>query len=316
MNEIAAVGHRIVHGGDLFNQSARITGGVIDAIESCVPLAPLHNPGHLVGIRACIAELGKQTPQVAVFDTAFHQTMPEHAFIYAVPYEYYEKLRVRRYGFHGTSHFYVSRRAAELLGKPAEELKIITCHMGNGSSVCAVDGGKSVDTSMGFTPLDGVPMGTRSGGIDPAILPYIAEHEHLSIDEIADVLNKKSGVLGISGVGSDFRDLHAAEAEGNARAALALRHFAYCVKKYVGAYAAAMGGAHAIVFTAGIGENNRLVRRWVCEGLEYMGFTLDLEKNDTSAEAIVSADGSPGKILVIPTDEELVIARDTLALTK
>ncbi|MDR0248282.1 MAG: acetate kinase [Oscillospiraceae bacterium] len=316
MSEIAAVGHRIVHGGDLFNKSVRIDPGVIAAIESCVPLAPLHNPGHLVGIRACIAELGEAIPQVAVFDTAFHQTMPEHAYIYALPYEYYEKHKVRRYGFHGTSHGYVSARAAQILGKPLTELKIITCHMGNGSSLCAVDGGKSVDTSMGFTPLDGVPMGTRSGALDPAILTYIAEHEGLTFAQISEMLNKKSGVLGISGISSDFRDLHAADANGDARAKLALRHFAHCVKKYIGAFAAVMGGCDALVFTAGIGENNRLMRLWVCEGLEYMGLVIDPQKNDTSAEAVVSAPGSRGSILVVPTNEELVIARDTLALTR
>ncbi|MCL2030126.1 MAG: acetate kinase [Oscillospiraceae bacterium] len=312
MNEISAVGHRVVHGGEAFNGSVLIDEKVLAAVEECVPLAPLHNPPNLVGIAACRAILG-DVPQAAVFDTAFHQTMPDKAFIYALPYEYYETMKIRRYGFHGTSHLYVSRRAAELLDRPLEELKLITCHMGNGTSVTAVDGGRSVDTSMGFTPLEGVPMGTRCGSIDPAIIEYLATQHGMEIAEINSAMNKKSGVLGISGVSSDFRDLDAAADGGNRRAQLAIDVFAYDVRKYIGAYAAAMGGCDALIFTAGIGENNARMRARIAAGLDFMGLRLDPARNG-ARETVISADGSPGQILVIPTNEELVIARDCAAL--
>ena len=314
MDEIGAIGHRVVHGGEAFNASVRITDEVIAAIEACVPLAPLHNPPNLIGIRAC-AEVMPGVPQVAVFDTAFHQTMPRKAYLYAIPYDCYERLKVRRYGFHGTSHRYVAERAAELLGRPLEELKIITCHMGNGSSLAAVNGGASVDTSMGFTPLEGVPMGTRSGSIDPAIIQYLMVKDNLAVTQVVGMLNKKSGVLGISGVSSDFRDLLGAALDGNDRAQDALDIFTYNVKKTVGGYAAAMGGCDALVFTAGIGENHVVVRRMVSEGLGYMGLELDEEKNRTfKGEGFISTDASPNKIMVVPTNEELVIAMDTMAL--
>ncbi len=316
MNEIIAVGHRVVHGGEFFNKSVLIDEKVVKAIEECVPLAPLHNPPNLIGIRACQAVMGDKVPQVAVFDTAFHQTMPETAFIYALPYEYYEKYKVRRYGFHGTSHYYVSNRCAEILGKKREDLKIITCHLGNGSSITAINQGKSVDTSMGFTPLEGVPMGTRSGNIDPAIIEFIMSKENMTVEEATSVLNKKSGMLGISGVSSDFRDLHAAADSGNHRAQLALDNFAYSVRKIIGGYAAAMGGCDALIFTAGVGENNYVMREMIATNLDYMGLSLDLVKNNTRKEAIVSTDDSKGKIIVIPTNEELVIALDTERLSK
>lgn len=308
MGEIDAIGHRVVHGGELFSESVLIDAAVIRAIEECVPLAPLHNPPNLIGIRAC-EEVMPGVPQVAVFDTAFHQTMPERAYLYAVPYEYYERLKVRRYGFHGTSHRYVSERAAKILGRTG--LKVVTCHMGNGSSVAAVSDGASVDTSMGFTPLEGVPMGTRSGSIDPAVIEYLMKRENLSAAQVLDILNKKSGVLGVSGVSSDFRDLLAAF-ETNRRARNALELFTYHVKKTVGALAAAMGGCDALVFTAGIGENNPVIRGMVCSGLSFMGLTLDEELNKTAkGESVISTPDSRGKILVIPTNEELVIAEDT-----
>ncbi len=306
MGEIDAIGHRVVHGGELFSASVLITPPVISAIEECVPLAPLHNPPNLVGIRAC-EEVMPGVPQVAVFDTAFHQTMPKMAYLYAIPYEYYKRLKVRRYGFHGTSHRYVSRRASELLGR--DDLKTVTCHMGNGSSVAAVKNGISVDTSMGFTPLEGVPMGTRSGNIDPAIIEYLMNRENLTSAQVLDILNKKSGMLGVSGVSSDFRDLLAS---ANPRAEYALDLFTYSVKKTVGAFAAAMDGCDALVFTAGVGENNPSIRKRISEGLDFMGLVLDDEKNQAArGECVISADGSPSKILVIPTDEELVIADDT-----
>ena len=311
MSEIDAVGHRVVHGGEKFAASARIDADVMAALEECIPLAPLHNPANITGIKACQAVM-PSTPMVAVFDTAFHQTMPAKSYIYALPYEYYEKDKVRRYGFHGTSHRYVSGRAAAMLGKPIEELKIITCHLGNGSSVSAIDGGKSVDTSMGFTPLAGVPMGTRSGDLDAGILEYLMNKYGLDIKEMLNVLNKKSGVLGISGVSSDFRDLEEAAKAGNARAQLALDSFQYSVKKLVGAYAAAMGGVDAIVFTAGVGENDAVTRMAIASGLEFMGVKMDAEANNTRGhEAVVSAADSKVKVLLIPTDEELMIAMDT-----
>ena len=315
MKEIDAVGHRVVHGGETFNQSVRIDGKVMAALEECIPLAPLHNPANITGIKACEAVMGEGVPQVAVFDTAFHQTMPAKAYTYALPYEYYEKDHVRRYGFHGTSHRYVSARAADMLGKPIEALRIITCHLGNGSSIAAVDHGKSVDTSMGFTPLAGLPMGTRSGDLDAGILEYLMNKYGMDIKEMLNVLNKKSGVLGISGVSSDFRDLETAAKEGSERAALALESFYYGVKKYIGAYAAAMGGADAIVFTAGVGENSASTRLAIASGLEYMGVKMDEAANDVRGkEAVVSAVDSKVKVLLIPTDEELMIAKDTAAI--
>ncbi|MCI9310067.1 MAG: acetate kinase [Lawsonibacter sp.] len=311
MKEIDAVGHRVVHGGEKFAKSVLITGEVMAAIEECNPLAPLHNPANIIGIKACQA-LMPDTPMVAVFDTAFHQTMPAAAYMYALPYEYYEKDKVRRYGFHGTSHKYVTQRAAEMLGKPIEELKLISCHLGNGSSIAAVDGGKSVDTSMGFTPLAGLPMGTRSGDLDAGIMEYLMNKYNLDIKEMLNILNKKSGVLGISGVSSDFRDLDDAADKGNHLAGLAVEIFNYGVKKYIGAYAAAMGGVDAIVFTAGVGENSAPNRMDIASGLEFMGVKMDAEANNVRGkETVISAADSKVKVLLIPTDEELMIAMDT-----
>ena len=316
MKEIDAVGHRVVHGGEAFNKSVLITDEVMKAIEDCIPLAPLHNPANLTGIRAC-QKVMPGVPMVAVFDTAFHQTMPAKAYMYALPYEYYENDKVRRYGFHGTSHKYVAGRAAAMLGKKPEELKLISCHLGNGSSVTAVDGGKSVDTSMGFTPLAGLPMGTRAGDLDAGILQYVMNKYGLSIDEMLNVLNKKSGVEGLSGVSSDFRDLENAAAEGNEKASLSREKFAYEVKKYVGAYAAAMGGVDAIIFTAGVGENDKAIRAMVCKGLEYMGVKLDDEANSVrDKETVISTADSKVKVLLIPTNEELMIAMDTASIVK
>ena len=317
MAEIDAVGHRVVHGGEAFAGSVRITDEVMKALEDCIPLAPLHNPANITGINACTAVMGKDVPQVAVFDTAFHQTMPAKAYMYALPYEYYEKDKVRRYGFHGTSHKYVSGRAAAMLGKKPEELKLISCHLGNGSSIAAVDGGKSVDTSMGFTPLAGLPMGTRSGDLDAGILQYLMNKYNMSIDDMLNVLNKKSGVEGLSGISSDFRDLENAAAEGNERALLAEEKFSYEVKKYVGAYAAAMGGVDAIIFTAGVGENDKGIRSMVCQGLEFMGVKLDAEANNVRGkETVISTPDSKVKVLLIPTNEELMIAMDTASIVK
>ncbi len=316
MEEIDAVGHRVVHGGEKFAQSVLITDEVMAAIEECDPLAPLHNPANIIGIKACQA-LMPGTPMVAVFDTAFHQTMPPVAYTYALPYEYYETDKVRRYGFHGTSHKYVAQRAAAMLGKPIEELKLISCHLGNGSSVTAVDGGKSVDTSMGFTPLAGLPMGTRTGDIDAGILEYLMGRYDMDIKEMLSVMNKKSGVLGISGVSSDFRDLEKAGEEGNARAALAVQVFEYGVKKLIGSYAAAMGGVDAVIFTAGVGENGGGNRASIVSGLEFIGIKIDPEKNKVRGEEIdISAEGATVHTLVIPTNEELMIAIDTAALAK
>ena len=315
MKEIDAVGHRVVHGGEAFAGSVLITDEVMKALEDCIPLAPLHNPANITGINACTAVMGKEVPQVAVFDTAFHQTMPPKAYMYALPHAYYEKDKVRRYGFHGTSHKYVSTRAAAMLGKKPEEVKLISCHLGNGSSVAAVDGGKSVDTSMGFTPLAGVPMGTRSGDVDAGILQYLMNKYGMDIDQMLDVLNKKSGVEGLSGVSSDFRDLENAEEEGNELAILALDKFAYEVKKYVGAYAAAMGGVDAIIFTAGVGENDGGIRTAICQGLEFMGVKMDpATAGIRGEEAVLSAPDSSVKVLLIPTNEELMIAMDTAAI--
>ncbi len=315
MKEIDAVGHRVVHGGETFAHSVRIDGQVLSAMEACVPLAPLHNPANILGVKACSAVMGPNVPQVAVFDTAFHQTMPPVAYTYALPYEYYQQDKVRRYGFHGTSHKYVTQRAADMLGKPIESLKLISCHLGNGSSVAAVAGGKSVDTSMGFTPLAGVPMGTRSGDLDAGILEYLMNKHGMDIKEMLNVLNKKSGVQGLSGVSSDFRDLCAARDAGNGRAALALDLFNYGVKKYIGAYAAAMGGVDAVIFTAGVGENDAEQRLAIASGLEFMGIKMDPDANSIRGkEAIISAIDSKVKVLLIPTNEELMIALETAAL--
>ena len=315
MKEIDAVGHRVVHGGETFAHSVRIDGQVLSAMEACVPLAPLHNPANILGVKACSAVMGPNVPQVAVFDTAFHQTMPPVAYTYALPYEYYQQDKVRRYGFHGTSHKYVTQRAADMLGKPIESLKLISCHLGNGSSVAAVAGGKSVDTSMGFTPLAGVPMGTRSGDLDAGILEYLMNKHGMDIKEMLNVLNKKSGVQGLSGVSSDFRDLCAARDAGNGRAALALDLFNYGVKKYIGAYAAAMGGVDAVIFTAGVGENDAAQRMAIASGLEFMGIKMDSDANSVRGkEAIISAIDSKVKVLLIPTNEELMIALETAAL--
>ncbi|MDR1379284.1 MAG: acetate kinase [Synergistaceae bacterium] len=316
LDELSAVGHRVVHAGEKFATSVKLEPKVMAALKECVPLAPLHNPANIMGIEAVSDALPK-VPQVGVFDTAFHQTMPKAAFIYGVPYGYYEKYGVRRYGFHGTSHYYVSHRAAEILGKPVEKLKIVTCHLGNGSSITAVKGGISVDTSMGFTPLSGVLMGTRCGDIDPALVTFISEAEKLSSAEMDSLLNKKSGVLGLSGISSDLRDVEAAAERNEPRSQLALQVLSYGIKKYIGAYAAAMGGLDALVFTAGVGENSSTVRAMSCEGLEFLGIELDNAKNGVHAqEAIISTETSKVKVLVIPTDEELVIARDTKRLVR
>lgn len=312
MSEIGAVGHRVVHGGEKYSESVLIDDIVMKELEKCTELAPLHNPPNLIGINACKALMGEDTPMVAVFDTAFHQTIPDYAFTYALPYELYEKYGVRKYGFHGTSHRYVTNEAAKLLNKDVKDLKIVTCHLGNGASCAAIDGGKSVDTSMGFTPLDGLVMGTRCGEIDPAIIPFVQKKMGLSSDEMNDIMNKKSGVYGISGISSDFRDIEDAAAKGNKRAQLALEVFYYKVKKYIGAYAAAMGGLDAIIFTAGLGENSPEARCEVCKGLEFLGVNFAECKNDFKGKTeFVSADDSKVKVISIPTNEELMIARDT-----
>ncbi|MFR6512941.1 Acetate kinase [uncultured Clostridium sp.] len=317
LDEIGAVGHRVVHGGEKFASSAIITEEMKKAVEECNELAPLHNPANLIGIAAC-EKLMPGTPMVGVFDTAFHQTMPQKAYMYGLPYEYYEKYKVRRYGFHGTSHSFVSKRAAEILGVPYDQTKTIVCHLGNGSSVSAVLNGKSIDTSMGLTPLEGLVMGTRSGDIDPAILEFIAKKENLDIDGLMDVVNKKSGVYGLSGnLSSDFRDLWDAADAGNEKAKVALEVFAYRVAKYVGAYVAAMNGVDNIVFTAGIGENDHGVRELVLGYLGYLGIEIDEEANNTRGQEImISKPGSKVNVLVIPTNEELAIARETVALLK
>ena len=313
MKEIDAVGHRVVHGGESFASSVLITDQVMQAVEDCTPLAPLHNPANIIGIEACRAVLGHDVPQVAVFDTAFHQTMPEHAYLYSIPYEYYEKDKIRRYGFHGTSHKYVTKRAIELMGR--KDIKLVNCHLGNGSSLSAVKDGKCQDTSMGLTPLAGVPMGTRSGDIDPAVVQFVMNKYGMSADECLNMLNKKSGVLALSGVSSDFRDIENGAEEGNENCALALDKFAYEVRKYIGSYAAALGGLDCLVFTAGVGENSASMRARICEGLEFLGVKIDPEKNNTRGkEAIISADDSKVTVWVIPTNEELMIAQDTAAL--
>ena len=314
--EVGAVGHRVVHGGEKFTSSTVITDEAMKAIEECNDLAPLHNPANLIGIRAC-QELMPNVPMVAVFDTAFHQTMPEEAYLYGLPYEYYEKYKVRRYGFHGTSHSFVSKRAAEVAGKPYENLKIIVCHLGNGSSIYAVNQGKCVDTTMGLTPLAGLLMGTRCGDIDPSILEFYAQKHDLDVYQVTDILNKKSGVLGISGVSSDFRDVEEAADAGNERCKYALDAFKYQVAKFIGGYAAAMNGVDVIVFTAGVGENSATTRQGVCDYLGYLGITIDAEANGKRGEEIeITTADSKVKVFVVPTNEELMIARDTVALTK
>lgn len=314
MDEIGAVGHRVVHGGETFASSVVIDKEVMKVLYDCVELAPLHNPPNITGIEAC-QELMPNTPMVAVFDTAFHQTMDEASYIYPIPYEYYEKYKIRRYGFHGTSHKYVANRVAELMGKDIKDINIITCHLGNGSSLCAIKGGKSIDTSMGFTPLEGLAMGTRSGDIDPAIIPFIMDKEGMSFEEANQMLNKKSGVLGMSGLSSDFRDLELAIEEGNERAKLAIDVFVNRVKKYIGAYMAEMCGVDCIVFTAGIGENSGFLRSEICKGLECLGINIDDELNNVRGEeAQINKDLTSTAIYVVPTNEELMIARDTLGL--
>jgi acetate kinase len=316
LKEIDAVGHRVVHGGEKFAGSVIITEEVIKAMEDCTDLAPLHNPPNIIGIRAC-QELMPDLPMVGVFDTAFHQTMPKYSYIYPLPYELYEELGVRRYGFHGTSHKYVSQRAAELLGKDIKDLKIITCHLGNGASVTAIKNGISLDTSMGLTPLEGLVMGTRSGDIDPAIISFLMDKKKMTIEEVNDMLNKKSGVLGISGISSDFRDIEQEAKKGNERAQLALDKFHFIVKKYIGSYAAAMGGLDVLVFTAGLGENSPESRLKICEDMAFLGIDIDEAKNNIRGkETMISKDNMSVKAFIIPTNEELVIARDTKSLVK
>lgn len=311
IEEIDAVGHRLVHGGSEFARSVLIDDKVIETVKRLYDLAPLHNPPSIKGVEACQAALPK-VPQVAVFDTAFHQTMPAYAYLYGLPYELYEKYGIRRYGFHGTSHKYVAERGAELLGRPLDSLKIITCHLGNGASITAIKEGQSIDTSMGFTPLEGLTMGTRCGIIDPAIVTFLMEKEGLDSEALNELMNKKSGVLGISGVSSDFRDLEQKAREGHERSQLAIDVFAYEVKKYIGAYVAALGGLDLVVFTAGLGENSPEMREAICNGLDYLGITIERDKNQVRGkEAEISAEGSRVKVFVIPTNEELMIAKDT-----
>ena len=317
LKEIDAVGHRMVHGGEEFAGSVVITEEVLAAVESCNDLAPLHNPANIIGVRSC-QEIMPGVPMVGVFDTAFHQTMPKKAYLYGIPYEYYEKYKVRRYGFHGTSHDFVSKRTAEFLGKDRKDMKIIVCHLGNGASISAVKNGECVDTSMGLTPLEGLIMGTRSGDLDPAILEFICKKENISIEEMNTILNKKSGVLGLSGgISSDFRDLGSAADSGNEQAKVTLETYAYKVAKYIGSYVAAMNGVDAITFTAGVGENNISARAEICEYLGYLGIKIDNDKNNVRGEeTVISTDDSKVKVLVIPTNEELAIARETVRLTK
>lgn len=316
LEEIGAVGHRVVHGGEAFTKSTLIDDEVIKAVESVSDLAPLHNPANLIGIAAC-QKLMPGVPMAAVFDTAFHQTMPKEAYMYALPYKYYDQYKVRKYGFHGTSHSYVSKRAAEILNQPYDSLKTIVCHLGNGASVCAIKNGKSVDTSMGLSPLEGLVMGTRSGDVDPSVLEFIAGKENLDIPQVMNILNKESGVYGVSGVSSDFRDVEAAADEGNERADLAQEMFCYRVAKYIGSYAAAMNGVDAICFTAGLGENSGMIRQKVCNYLGYLGVELDAEANQKrGVDLVVSTADSKVKVLMVPTNEELAIARETAALVK
>ncbi|MCI1943875.1 acetate/propionate family kinase [Clostridium luticellarii] len=311
MSEISAVGHRVVHGGEKYAGSVFIDKDVMKALEDCIPLAPLHNPPNIIGINAC-RELMPDTPMVGVFDTAFHQTMPKYSYIYPLPYELYEKYKIRKYGFHGTSHRFVSAETAKLMGKNIEDIKMITCHLGNGASICAVDKGKSVDTSMGFTPLAGLAMGTRCGDIDPAVIPFLMNTTGMSIKDVDVLMNKKSGILGVSGVSSDFRDVESAANSGNERAKLALDLYYHRVKSFIGAYTAVLNGVDAIVFTAGLGENSATSRAAICDGLGYLGIKIDPEKNNIRGEALeISAPDSKVRIFVVPTNEELMIARDT-----
>lgn len=312
MKEISAVGHRVVHGGEKFSGTVRITDEVMKTLYECADLAPLHNPPNIMGIEAC-RQLMPDVPMCGVFDTAFHHTLPKYAYTYPIPYEYYEKYGIRKYGFHGTSHKYVAMRAAEIMGKPFEELKIITCHLGNGASIAAVDNGKSVETTMGFTPLEGLAMGTRCGSIDAAIVDFLMEKENMTAEQVNDILNKRSGVLGISGISSDFRDLEQAAQESSTRAQLAIDVFAYRVKTYIGSYSAVMNGVDAIVFTAGLGENSISMREKICDGMDYLGVKLDKEANNVRGkETIVSKADAEVKVLVIPTNEELMIAKETV----
>lgn len=317
LDEIYAVGHRVVQGGDVYSESVVITEDVLKTVESFNELAPLHNPANIMGVRACMKAFGENVPQVAVFDTSFHQTMPKRSYVYPIPYEYYEKYGIRRYGFHGASHRFVSDRCAEIMGKDKKDLKIITCHLGNGCSIAAVENGKCVDTSMGFTPLDGFMMGTRCGTLDPSVITFIAEKEDLTPAQVSDILNKKSGMLGVSGVSNDNRDITAAADEGNERAMLAVEMQRYQIAKFVGSYMAAMNGVDAIVFTGGIGENDAALRKEVCERFGFVGVKLCEKCNSERGKEIrISTDDSKVAVYVIPTNEELVIARDTLALTK
>ncbi len=314
LNEIDAVGHRVLHGGEKLSDSVLIDDDVIEVIRECIPLGPLHNPAQLKGIEACKAVM-KGVPMVAVFDTAFHQTLPKMAYLYALPYEYYEKYGIRKYGFHGTSHRFVSKRVAELMNKPIEDLKIITCHLGQGASLCAVKGGKSVDTSMGFTPLAGVPMGTRCGDIDPSIVTFLMKKENLSPDEMDNIMNKKSGKLGVSGISSDDRDVEAAIKEGNERAKLAIDTFAYQVIGYIGRFAAQMDGVDVITFAGGVGENGIEVRKQICDSLSFLGVKIDEEKNNCRGKEVeITTPDSKVKVFVVPTNEELTIARDTMEI--
>lgn len=316
MDEIDAVGHRVVHGGERFTDSVLISDDVLNGIEACAEIAPLHNPPNLYGIKACM-RLMYNTPQVAVFDTAFHQTMPKIAYLYGLPYEMYVKYGLRRYGFHGTSHKYVAQQSAEMMGEHMSDLRFITCHLGNGASIAAIKYGKSIDTSMGYTPLEGLVMGTRSGEIDPAIIPFLMEKENMNAQQIDDYLNRRSGILGISGLSSDFRDLESAANRGDERSQLAIDIFAYKVKKYIGGYVAAMGGVDAIIFTAGLGENSPFMRDKICNGLEYLGTRIDPELNKLRGKQMeISIKRARVKIFVIPTNEELVIARDTLNICR
>ncbi|EHQ91439.1 acetate/propionate family kinase [Desulfosporosinus youngiae] len=311
LKEICGVGHRVVHGGEKFSKSVLIDDPVMEALEECVELAPLHNPPNIAGIKACQTMM-PGVPQVAVFDTAFHQTMQPKSYIYGLPYEYYQTYGIRKYGFHGTSHKYVSQRAAVLLQRPLSELKLISCHLGNGASICAIRGGKSIETSMGFTPLDGLMMGTRSGALDPAIVTYIMNKENLTVDQMNDFLNKKCGALGVSGISSDFRDIEVAAAQGNARAQLALDIFEHDVRQFIGSYAAVLGGVDGIIFTAGVGENSASMREGICNNLEYIGVDLDIEKNKVRSEEVdVSKPNARCRVLIIPTNEELMIALET-----
>lgn len=318
LSEVSAIGHRIVQGGALFSESVLVDDDVIEGIESLIPLAPLHNGAHVQGIRACLSVFGRDVPEVVVFDTAFHSTMPDKAYMFAIPYEYYEKYQIRRYGFHGTSHRYVSARCAEIMGKDIKDLKIISCHIGNGSSITAINGGKVIDTSMGLTPLDGFMMGTRTGTLDPSVVTFIAEKENLGPKELSDLFNKKSGLLGISGISSDDRDVTEAEKNGDPRARLAHEMLVYQIQKFIGSYVAALGGVDALIFTAGLGENQFTLRKRICDGLGVFGVELDDAVNDglKSQEQLISTKDSKVAVYVIPTNEELVIARDTKKLVE